>query len=793
HKNFKLTKTIYILVFSMVCGLWTMDCFAQDATVANEIAVEVSATVVVAAVAEQSAEPTLKELVAQARKAKDKGDFKACYSTVDGVFRRFGKEARQEQRALKDFPPAEQMEAYDVLNNVAMSQFIKAEALKKEGKKDEAMKAFRLIAEEFSYAQAWDPRGWYFKLAATAQEGIDRMLGKDPRVEKCGQIQPTNINLHDAGTEEIVDYAKYGEFSGAGTSNYKYTVKDQEGLSGAVGEGIYPNTTSVRWDPAFVQAKKDKKLTGSHWDFVNSPDLQSAFLKWAVAPEPPGVKLFYTAFILEKAGLVKHAIKAYYAIVVHFPYAVGWTYWHTPWYVGPASIAKIQYLCKNYPQVNMKLVGAKISVENSFDNDVANDKFIVDPGKLMKNGIPETLLDKLRKYIERWKTQSQIRKKVGTGKVRLVQYKNDHWQLLVDNKPYMIKGITYAVSKVGQSPDEGTLSSWMEYDYNKNGKCDGPYDAFVDKNRNNKQDADEPAVGDFQLMKDMGVNTIRLYHQPSKIQKEILRDLYKRFGIRVIMGDFLGKYALGSGAEWDPGTDYENPEHRKTMLASVRTMVEEFKDEPYVLMWLLGNENVYGVACNADKKPETFFKFVNEAALLIKSLDREHPVAIASGDTLYFDRFAKHCPDVDVFGANAYRGDYGFGSYWQVVRDLADKPAIITEYGCGAYVYCWNREQSEEAQAQYLKSCWEDIVGNSAFEEGSGNAIGGISFEWLDEWWKGYEPAVHDTKGLWVGPFPDGYMHEEWLGNCGQGDGTLSPFLRHLRKSYTMYQKLWKK
>jgi hypothetical protein len=364
--------------------------------------------------------------------------------------------------------------------------------------------------------------------------------------------------------------------------------------------------------------------------------------------------------------------------------------------------------------------------------------------------------------------------------------------MLVDGKPYVIKGITYAAVKVGQSPDDGSLKSWMEYDYNNNGKCDGPYDAFLDANHNNKQDSNEPAIGDFELMKKMNVNTIRLYHQPFAIKKELLRELYKKTGIRVIMGDFLGKYALGSGASWFEGTDYESPEHQKAMLESVKQMVSEHKDEPYLLMWLLGNENVYGVACNADKKPDAFFKFANEAAKLIKSLDPDHPVAIASGDTLFLDSFAKYAPEVDVFGANVYRGDSGFGSYWENIKRLVDRPAFVTEYGCAAYVYCYTPEESEEAQADYLGASWRDIRANMAFGKGSGNAIGGVLFEYLDEWWKGYEPAIHDTKGLWVGPFPDGFMHEEWLGVAGQGDGKSSPFLRQLRKSYYSYQKLWK-
>lgn len=260
----------------------------------------------------------------------------------------------------------------------------------------------------------------------------------------------------------------------------------------------------------------------------------------------------------------------------------------------------------------------------------------------------------------------------------------------------------------------------------------------------------------------------------------------------VIMGDFLGKYALGSQAPWNPGTDYNNEEHKKNMMESVTNMVMEFKDEPYILFWILGNENVYGYACNADKNPEAFFKFANEVAAQIKALDPEHPVAIGSGDVLFLDKFAQNAPEIDIFGANAYRGDYGFGFFWRQVKEEADRPAFITEFGCPAYVKGKSVEEAEFLQAEYHRGSWDDIKNNMAFGDGEGNALGGVAFEWLDEWWKGYEPAMHDIKGLWIGPFPDGTMHEEWLGLCSQGDGNLSPFLRALRKSYYIYKKLWK-
>jgi beta-glucuronidase len=221
-------------------------------------------------------------------------------------------------------------------------------------------------------------------------------------------------------------------------------------------------------------------------------------------------------------------------------------------------------------------------------------------------------------------------------------------------------------------------------------------------------------------------------------------------------------------------------------------MVLEHKDEPYILFWLLGNENVYGYACNANSQPDAFFKFANEVALKIKEIDPQHPVAICSGDILYLDKLGQDAPAIDIFGVNAYRGDYGFARLWQSVKEELDRPVFITEFGCPAYAEGKTAEQAEELQAEYHRGCWEDIENNLAFKNGAGNSIGGVAFEWLDEWWKAYEPYIHDSKGLWSGPFPDGFMHEEWLGLCGQGDGKSSPFLRQLRKAYYTYKKMWR-
>jgi beta-glucuronidase len=523
---------------------------------------------------------------------------------------------------------------------------------------------------------------------------------------------------------------------------------------------------------------------------VRTHDLEAAYFKWGTAPEPWGVRLFDLGMVFEKARMYHEALRAYHAIVVHFPKTVAWTYWQTPWYPGQAAIAKVHHIIRTHPDLGLDDKWMKIEVKNGFDNDTENDVFIVYPGRIVQKG----MMDKVKGtfHMDEKKERGGVKKRIGNGTVRLVQYENDHWQLLVNNEPYVIHGITYAPTKIGQSPDKGTLANWMEEDENNNGRVDGPYDSWVDANRNNQQDEDELVVGDFQLMKDMGVNTLRIYRHPETINKELMREMFKRYGIRVVIGDFLGKYALGSGASWSEGTDYENPEHRKNMMESVKKMVMNHKDEPYTIMWLLGNENNYGVACNADKKPEAYFQFVNEVAQWIKSVDVNHPVAVNNGDTLFLDIFAKYSPNVDIYSANVYRGDYGFGSFWEQVFDASGKPAFISEYGAPAYARHLTYDEAEEAQAEYHRGNWADINENlGGNTSGIGNSLGGFAFEWMDEWWKNYEPFFHDRKSDAIGPFPGGYYFEEWFGLVGQGNGQHSPFLRQLRKSYFVYKRLW--
>ncbi len=382
-----------------------------------------------------------------------------------------------------------------------------------------------------------------------------------------------------------------------------------------------------------------------------------------------------------------------------------------------------------------------------------------------------------------------------------VEKSKEGWRLIVDGKPFFIKGVCYQPLKVGENFHDNTARDWMTVDDDKDGRVDVAYQAWVDKNRNNKQDADEKEIGDFQLLKEMGCNAIRIYHHASskfKIQslnygnnlfnhapnKNLLRDLYNSYGIMVMMGDFIGSFAIGSGATWEEGTDYRDPVQLRNMMASVKDMVLEFKDEPYVLLWALGNENNFPEESrtNCNRYPKEFAVFVNRVARWIHEVDPNHPVCLVNGETYFLDIYAKYAPEIDIFGLNCFRNEPGFGALWYEVAAKYPKPVLLTEFGIGnsrALI-----ELDEDMQVFINRNSWMDIFAHSSGRKPPGNAIGGFVFEWLDNWAQDGEPLIHNLN--------TDCLSLEWQGICSQGNGSRSPLLRQLRKVYYTYKELWK-
>jgi beta-glucuronidase len=610
----------------------------------------------------------------------------------------------------------------------------------------------------------------------------------------------TAFLIQDVGTEFPVDFNKYGTMTGQGTNDFKYKITDRAGLAAAMGTGLYPNGSSLSKDPTYLKWKRKNPGNYNHWDYVNSGNPQDDFYIWATAREVgPGTKLLFTGKALAEAGFTKQALKAFYAVLLNFPKEACWSADHTfVWYVANEALSQIEAQTQQHPEIGLRLIGARFKVKNGGDTDLNNDEFIIAPGRWEKPVVGKPVdLAGLKIINQR-----------GYGKVHLVQYENQHWQLIVNGKPMMIRGVTYSPTPIGQQI-ASYATRWMFEDANDNGEPDIPYETWVDSNKNNRQDPGEDPVGDFELMHAMHVNAIRLFrtgdgteYDPSIFNKKVLRDLHERYGISVILGDFLGAYTVGSGAQWDDGTDYTDPVQLENMRRIITDYVKDHRNEPYVLMWILGNENmmpsdysgVNATRTKAATQVEAYLTFVNEIAELIHRLDPDHPVAVGNLDMVNLDEHKKYAPAVDIFGANLYRGVNGFGTIWTTIQEAFDRPVLITEYGADAWDSRAERED-QKAQADYHKGNWNDIAYHQAGGGAEGNAIGGVAFEFLNKWWKSNKGGwdAHNMEKNNPMAFQDGWASEEWYGLLALGDGTGGPLLRQPRAAYNLYRdKLWK-
>lgn len=624
------------------------------------------------------------------------------------------------------------------------------------------------------------------------------------QILKGEELPSQTIKLFNKPSKIVLDYSKYGEFKNAGTKDFVFTINKMDKLRNDSIPGIYPNQAAIKKDKDFMSWQEQGLLNANEWDAINFENYKLAFYIWSQSYQPRGVKLLFIGSILEKAGQILPAINAYYASIVFDPKAYLFNKDQTYlWYSAQSAMDNIKKLIQMYPSLNLDYVNYKFGVENGYDTNINDDIVKVSPGRIIR----KTLKQKRAALPDI--SKMKVVNKRGSGRVTIENYENGHWRLMVDGRPFFIRGISYSPTKVGigANSDLNYAERWMFSDINNNGFNDAAYDAWVDKNLNDIKDDDESAIGDFKLLQNIGINTIRYYapnypknrYEPTLINKELLREMHFKFGISVAIGDFLGAYTIGNSADYQKGTDYMDEDQLREMKKVVYDKVMDLKDEPFVLMWILGNENSMGLdyegvnatRTNASIYPEAYAKFLNDVAKMIHEIDRDHPVAVGNIELQLFDYYKKYAPEIDILGVNSYRGSKGFGSLWADAKDIFDRPIAITEYGCDAY---WNEKGVDEtAQKNYFKGKFSDIVLNRAGGLSVGNSIGGFIYEYLDEWWKdtmGAGEDLHDIKATFAFDFPDGYSQEEWLGIAGQGDGKNSPFKRQLRQAYYYFEGL---
>ena len=297
---------------------------------------------------------------------------------------------------------------------------------------------------------------------------------------------------------------------------------------------------------------------------------------------------------------------------------------------------------------------------------------------------------------------------------------------------------------------------------------------------------------EMSLLKNMGVNTIRVY---TGIPAKWIKYIYENYGIYTMLNHSFGRYGLTLKGAWVQNTDYANALTQECLLEEVKDMAQQYKNTPGLLLYLLGNENNYGLFWDgaetedipiedrkSTQRARDMYQLFNKAAVMMKGIDQSHPIAICNGDLLFLDLINEECKDVDILGTNMYRGK-SFGDAFQKVKSEYGKPILFTEFGADAFNVLSN-EEDQSAQAYYLVDNWKEIYENAAGVGKVGNSLGGFTFQFSDGWWKYGQTSgldVHDTHASWsnggyLRDFEHGEnnMNEEWFGICAKGETDAS-------------------
>ena len=297
----------------------------------------------------------------------------------------------------------------------------------------------------------------------------------------------------------------------------------------------------------------------------------------------------------------------------------------------------------------------------------------------------------------------------------------------------------------------------------------------------------------------MGINSIRQF---PGIPPKWVTWIYREYGISTMMNPHFGRYGLTIEGRWVPVTDYSDPKTREAILAETLEVVETYKDVEGILLFLLGNENNYGLSWSSFEiealpkgeqqtaRARHLYSLWGEAVDAIHDLDPNHPVAICNGDLQYAALIAELVPNLDILGSNVYRGRSSRDIFQRTVDELG-VPFLYTEFGSDAYNA---RDQREDhlPQAEYLRDQWQELYEHSWGKGKSGAAIGGYIFQWSDGWWKYLQEEnldVHDNTASWPNDaYPWDYvegrnnMNEEWFGIAAKGwpetDGSYDVYPR---------------
>lgn len=241
-------------------------------------------------------------LATKAWGALEKNDLEGVLAYTNKCLELYSEQAKKMQAGLKDYPKGENKQVFSfwALNDVATSLFIQGEAYRKAKMNDEAKAAYNKLVKEYSYGQAWDPKGWFWKPAEAAKE---------------------KLNMIETGS--TIDF---GDFTSSFLTTQAWKALNDNNLDDVL---AYTNKVIELYQD------KAKEMQGSLKEFAwESKD--KIFEYWAL--NDVGTAIFIQGEAFKKAGKAKEAKEAYQKLVNDFAFAQCWD--PNGWFWKPAEAAQ---------------------------------------------------------------------------------------------------------------------------------------------------------------------------------------------------------------------------------------------------------------------------------------------------------------------------------------------------------------------------------------------------------------------------------------------------------------------
>ena len=190
------------------------------------------------------------------------------------------------------------------------------------------------------------------------------------------------------------------------------------------------------------------------------------------------------------------------------------------------------------------------------------------------------------------------------------------------------------------------------------------------------------------------------------------------------------------------GFDYNNENQIKQQREAIRAAVAQWKDEPTIGFWGLGNEMEGPMNDGSD---ERIWKALAAIRSIVKQEDPTRLImtVIAGAGEKKVKGMRDHCPSIDIIGVNAYAAASGAGKAVKLAG--WDKPFILSEFGPMGHWEVGKTEwgapiepSSREKAAKYY-SAHELVI-----EESEGLCVGSFAFLWGQK---------QETTSTWYGMF----------------------------------------